>query len=199
MRTADDVALVASWRTGDRAAGDELIQRYAAPLYGFFAPKVGAAAEDLTQQVFLALLEGVERFGGRSSFRTYVFAVARRKLYSYFREQSRHSVPPSSPSPLVDSRTSPSERLARGEMHELLRSAMSALPLDQQIALEMSYWERLRPDEVATVLEIPRNTVYTRLRRAREGLKEALCQLEPELQAVQVNELLRSVAADKRD
>ena len=61
--------------------------------------------------------------------------------------------------------------------NRLLRAGLSRIPLDDQIALELSYFESLTTREIATVLEIPENTVRSRLSRARDKLRVILAEL----------------------
>jgi RNA polymerase sigma-70 factor (ECF subfamily) len=75
---------------------------------------------------------------------------------------------------VCDLGTSPSGALVRREESELLGRAMQLLPIDHQIALELTYWEGLTAKEVAEVLGVAENTVYSRLHRAREHVREAL-------------------------
>lgn len=53
----DDEQLLGAWRSGDRAAGEELARRYFERVFAFFASKVGGEAEDLTQKTFLACVQ----------------------------------------------------------------------------------------------------------------------------------------------
>jgi RNA polymerase sigma-70 factor (ECF subfamily) len=64
----------------------------------------------------------------------------------------------------------------------LLELALQHIPVDQQIALELSYWEELSAPEMARVLGVPENTVYSRIRRAKSHLKEALERLSNDAQ-----------------
>src|SRR5262249_11744072 len=75
---------------------------------------------------------------------------------------------------LADLRTSPSQRVARNEEEQLLVAALRRIPLEYQIALELAYWESLSGPEIAAVLEIPENTVRSRLSRARQALREQI-------------------------
>ena len=75
----DDLELLNAWRAGDAAAGRGLFQRYFPQLYRFFANKVDDP-DELVQQTFLAIVKARSQFEGRSSFRTYLFTVARHEL-----------------------------------------------------------------------------------------------------------------------
>jgi RNA polymerase sigma factor (sigma-70 family) len=78
--------------------------------------------------------------------------------------------------------------LAQREDERLLSLALQHVPVDQQIALELTYWEGLSAPEIARVLRIPENTVYSRLRRAKDHLRRAL-----EVLSDQPNQRLRAV------
>ena len=75
---------------------------------------------------------------------------------------------------LVDLATSPSRVVARDEEHLALVSALRTLPVDFQIAIELTYWEGLNASEVGEVLQVPASTVRTRLTRARRLLLKRL-------------------------
>jgi len=78
---------------------------------------------------------------------------------------------------LVDLATGPRTELERRERGELLRQGLARIPLDDQIALELAYFESMSTRELAGVLEIPENTVRSRLSRARNKLREVLNEL----------------------
>lgn len=62
-------------------------------VYGFVYVRTGfdsATAEDLTQDVFLAVFKGLEKFAGKSSERTWVFGIARNKLNDFYRSRYAH-------------------------------------------------------------------------------------------------------------
>jgi len=68
--------------------------------------------------------------------------------------------------------------VARRREHQLLLTALRAIPLDLQVALELYYWEQLDGAELAEVLGIPEGTARSRLRRAREAIAEKIAELE---------------------
>ena len=63
------------------------------------------------------------------------------------------------------------------ERKELLLAGLSKIPIDDQIALELAYFEGMEGDDIARVLEINANTVRSRLSRARDKLRAALAEL----------------------
>lgn len=174
-----DEQLLDRWRRGETDAGNALFERYFDPLYRFFLHKdVDGDVGDLVQQTMLGVLEGLERFEGRSSVRTHLFAVARHKLYDYWRGRSRAPDIDFGVSSLLDLSPSPSSILRSSERRQLLHSSLRTLPLDQQIALELHYWEELSGPELAKVLDVPEGTVRGRLRRARLRLRDQLLEVQ---------------------
>lgn len=174
---ATDVDLLEAWRGGDTRAGAALFDRHFDALYRFFRNKVGDGADDLIHDTFLACLVG-PAFRGESSFRTYLFAIARNALIAHLRKvgRSRTEVDIGEIS-VVDLAPSPSSVVARRREQRLLLEALRRIPLDLQIALELYYWEDLSGPDLAVVLGVPEGTVRSRLRRAREVLDAQLSAL----------------------
>ncbi|MCX4240060.1 RNA polymerase sigma factor [Paraliomyxa miuraensis] len=178
-----DFALLESWRDGDEGCGRVLFSRYFDSVYRFFRNKVDDAAEDLTQQTFMGLVQGKDRFRGEASFRTYLFTIARKRLYSYLRKAQRdQDAAPWGTSSVAElagdlGLASPSRAVARHQEQRLLLLALRRLPVEMQVALELFYWEELTVTEIAEVLETPVGTVKSRLQRARARLDAEIGQL----------------------
>lgn len=166
-RVASDYELLLAWRSGEVAAANELMRRHYASVRRFFDLKVTHLAEDLTQQTFLAAVEGVERYRADSGFRAYVFGIARLQLLRVLRKQGRHEQAMRfAGGPSVA--TSLSVVAARKEEHQVLLMALTQLPTDLQIVTELYYWEAMPTAEIAAVLEANPSTITSRLHRARE-------------------------------
>jgi RNA polymerase sigma factor (sigma-70 family) len=173
-----DLALLESWRAGDAQAGEALVSRHWASISRFFRAKVGEEGADLISQTFLACVEARDRIDG-DNVRAYLFAIARRRLADHFRGGKSASTVNLSECSLADMRTGPATQLGREQRQELLQRALPLIPLDDQIALELLYFEELSTREIAQVLEVGENTVRSRLARAREKLRRALEGLAP--------------------
>lgn len=181
----DDRELLARWQQGDQAAGNTLFDRHFDALRRFFRNKVALPlVEDLIQRSLLACVEAVPRFRGDSSFRTYLFTIARRQLVDHIRRAGRRAgreAPDLSVTSIRDMGLSPSRVAASLEHQALLAEAMQQIPVDFQITLELYYWEQLEGPELAEVLGIAPATVRTRLFRARQALRKRLGELAPGL------------------
>jgi RNA polymerase sigma-70 factor (ECF subfamily) len=171
-----DVELLESWRAGDAKAGEQLVARHWSSISRFFRAKIGDDGADLISQTFLACVEGRDRIEG-DNVKAYLFAVARRRLADHFRKSHRMPTVDLSARSLTDLKTGPATHLVRRERGELLKQGLALIPLDDQIALELMYFEGLSTAEIAGVLEIPENTVRSRLSRAREKLRKALSEI----------------------
>jgi RNA polymerase sigma-70 factor (ECF subfamily) len=172
---SSDYELLYAWRAGDGTAGNALVQRHYASVHRFFDVKVPHAAEDLTQQTFLACIEARDRLREAASFRAYLFAVARHRLLDYLRGAERTSRLKSfrtAPGPATE--PSPSRVVARKQEQRLLLQALDALAPDMHIAIMLFYWEGMSTAEIAEVLELSVTAVTTRLSRARARLRETV-------------------------
>jgi RNA polymerase sigma-70 factor (ECF subfamily) len=174
-----DRELLDAWRGGDNTAGSTLVKRHFHALHRFFTSKALGHREDLIQETFLACVESKDAYRGEGSFRAYLFGLARFQLLTHYRKTHRLRQIDFTTSTVRDFGTSVTGQLARHQEEQLLRLALTHVPIDQQIALELTYWECLPAHEIARVLEIPENTVYSRVRRAKARLREALATLAP--------------------
>ena len=177
--SATDGELLAQWSAGSRAAGNELIERHFDTVHRFFRNKVGSDLEDLMQQTFLACVEARARYQGQASFKTFLLAIARNQLFTHYSKRRREVLDFTLTS-VHDLGTSPTGVLAKREDEHLLSEALRRVPLDAQVVLELAYWEGLDGTEIAQVLEVPLNTAYSRLRRAKLALLDRLRDLAPD-------------------
>lgn len=172
----DDYDLLDAWRNGDAAAGNRLFDRHFDSMYRFFSNKTDGDAADLVQRTFLACVEGRDSFRGDSTFRTFLFSVARNLLYRHYRDRQKHDVDFGVTS-LQDLGPTPTHLVDKRAHDRLLLEALRAIPLELQLAIELHYWEHLSGPELARVLDVPEGTVRSRLRRAREALQAKLEEL----------------------
>ena len=172
-----DIALLERWRAGDRRAGEELFARHFAQVFRFFDGKVGARAEDLTQQTFLACVKSRDQFRAESTFRTFLFGIVWNELRHYLRREvklEQIDFDQSSLSELTALMTSPASALDRAREARALHEALAQLPVAQQILLEYHYWHDLDADALAELFGVPAGTIRTRLTRARQALRDRI-------------------------
>jgi len=168
-----DLALLAQWRAGDAEAGQALFERHFDSIYGFFETKCPADADELVQATFLACLRAKEQFRGDSSFRTYLFTIARNELYRVLRTRQRRGTQVDfALSSIAELVSTPGTRLARNQEHQHLLEALRRLPVEQQTLLELHYWEDMEIAELAKIFDAPAATIRTRLHRARKALRD---------------------------
>ena len=172
---AADYDLLDAWRAGDDKAGQELFARHFESVYRFFFNKAEEATDDLVQQTFLACVEGKDDFRKQSSFRTYLFAIARNRLYKFVRGRARRK--DDQPEKTMPQRMSIAAAMAKQQEQRLLLRALRELPEDLQMALELSYWEELTDTELGELLEMPVGTVKSRLRKGRQLLEKTMAEL----------------------
>lgn len=171
----DDLGMLERWRGGDSAAGNALFHRHFESLYRFFARKTDGDVDDLVQETFLACLHSVGGFQRRSSFRTYLLAIARHTLFAYWRRRMTASkVLDFDEISVASLSTTAGTRLAKQQDRAKLLEALRELPLDQQVLLEMFYWQELDRAQMAEVYDVEEATIGTRLFRARKALQDRL-------------------------
>jgi RNA polymerase sigma factor (sigma-70 family) len=182
--------LVLSWRSGDRAAGDRLLHRYVPELEGFFGKRARGNADELVQRTLLACTQSVARFEGRSTFRTYLFGIARNQYLMFRRAEAYSGAEPVTQTTLPEE--SPSQLVAVRQEHVLLMRALERVEPDFALVLRKFYWEEHSLEEISEELGIPLGTVKSRLSRGRGSLKAHLARvpMRNELRKAALSELV---------
>ena len=171
-----DARLLDAWGRGDADAGRQLYRRYCDRITDFFARKTDHDVADLVQRTFARCLQACRDGGTRIEHpRAYLFKTARNLLYDHFRT-TRTRTPDLDPAEqsLADLRTGPATYALRRQAHRRLLLALARIPLDDQVALELAYWEGLPMAELADALGIGRSAAISRVHRARGRLRAAL-------------------------
>lgn len=166
--------LLERWSGGDETAAEAMLELCLDPLARFFSGKVNGPIDDLVQETLLRCLARRASLAPGSSFRAYMFTVARHLLYEQFRRAARHGSFDPEQTSIADLGTSPSSALNRDQEKRLMQAALRELPVQSQLILELFYWEELSVSDLAVTLEIPAGTVKSRLHRARGQLREKL-------------------------
>ena len=188
LPASTDVELVARFRDGDRVAFGEIVRRYQDRVYTLCCRWLGEpeSAEEIAQDVFLALFRSLGGFRGEARLSTFIFKVTlnhcRNKcLHRQRRGFGRHeplgvAVEPDGPERDVadDAGVKPDAGLDAREAADLVARALDVLDEDHRQIVILRDVEDLSYDEIAEILELPRGTVKSRLHRARAELATAL-------------------------
>lgn len=166
--TLTDEALMLEFQAGSRAAFEELYSRYHGRLYGFFRRRLNGdqRAEDLTQDTFVALIRAVEHYERRALLRTYLYGIAMNLLLAERRKRAKDG-------PALEEITEPSAH-ADSDAVLWIRQALQKLDESERDILMLREYEQLSYAEIGALLELPVNTVRSRLFRARMALRKQL-------------------------
>ena len=190
-----DAVLVERLRAHDEAAFMELVERYHGALVRLarsFVPSQ-AVAEDVAQETWLGVLNGIDRFEGRSSLKTWIFRILVNRAKTRGQRESR-SVPFSSlegaeGGPTVDPdrfaegawsspprrwEGEPVDRLLAGEARGVIDAAIAELPPAQRRVITLRDVEGLDAGETSALLELTDGNQRVLLHRARAKVRQAL-------------------------
>lgn len=167
----EEVALIAQARAGDQSAFGELVARYQVAVYNLCYRMLGQSeeAEDAAQEVFLRIYRQLRSYDPAHRFSTWVLAIASHYCIDQLRKRRLTIVPIDSIVGWARSRQPQPDDLALdGEQRDQIQACLHKLPEKYRLALVLRYWYDLSYSEMAQVMELPENTVKTRLHRARQ-------------------------------
>jgi RNA polymerase sigma-70 factor (ECF subfamily) len=200
----DEASLVAALRRGDRDAFEKLVDDLSPGLLRVALQHTPsrAVAEEVVQDTWIAVIDGIDRFEGRSSLRTWIYRILlniartrgkreRRTLpFSYFRRRAEEggdeaAVEPErfqgrggeSPGgwarPPIEW-AAPEDRLATAEARQVMLEAIAALPPRQREVITMRDLQGLTAEEARNALDVSETNQRVLLHRARSKVREAL-------------------------
>ena len=133
--------------------------------------------DDAVQDTFMVVHRRLGEFAGRAALRTWLFEIARRVAGRYRRTAAREA-PRSCEVPELESAARPDDDLARAEAAEILTLFLDELDRDKSVVFIMAELEQRRAPEIAETLDLNLNTVYARLRAARQQLDRLITRLQ---------------------
>jgi len=171
---------------GQDTALNDLMDRYAAPVFHFLHRMVGNEddANDLAQQAFARVFRARASFRLNEKFSTWLYTIAAKLARNHFRWRARHpnvSLTTGTEDPeqsleniLPAKEAVPSEQALAAERAAVVRQEVSRLAEDLREAVVLCDWEERSVAEAATILETTPKAVESRLYRARKQLRERL-------------------------
>jgi len=187
----DEPELIARSRRGDLAAFNLIVEHYQRPLYNLCLRMLASsdAAEDATQEAFIAAYRAVHRFrggpgeGGRSAgFRAWLFRIGINACYDELRRRkSRQASSLEEPRgesergrDIENPGPAPDEIAETAELGRAIQEALSALPSYQRVAIVLCDVQGLDYAEIAQVVGVSLGTVKSRINRGRGRLRALL-------------------------
>lgn len=170
----DDDALAVLARSGDAAAFDEIVRRYAPRILRFAYRTVQdlADAEDVLQATFIRAYRGLRAYRPGGFFASWIYRIALNECRRCLR--SRMSRPVSEESELVRATARPAmdpeSACARWDRNRVVREAVMKLPPHYREVIVLFYFEEMSVEEVAHTLGISVTSAKVRLHRGRNRL-----------------------------
>ena len=160
----------------DSLVFEDVARELSEPVLRYLERYVGdrALANDLWQETLLRVHQGLPTFGGRSSFKTWVFSIARRVAADYYRQPGRKARMVELDEELFDIGLATDERMVVDEMNECVRQVIKSLPDSYREALGLHEIEGLSAEQTAEGCDCTVATAKIRIHRARLRLKKAL-------------------------
>jgi RNA polymerase sigma-70 factor, ECF subfamily len=170
-----DFGVLRKAQRGDERAFSLIVRAYQVPVFNYVLRLVGdrSLAEDLTQEVFLRVFQGLPKFSLRSKFTTWLFQVTKNRVLDELRAKERRPLNPINldDAPQLEVLDQPVERV---ETIDALWRAIDGLPVDLKMALLLRDVVGLSYNEIADSLEVTLATVKWRIFKAREDVQVAL-------------------------
>jgi RNA polymerase sigma-70 factor, ECF subfamily len=171
---ASERALITAAQGGCEAAVEELFRRHWPGTHraAYLIVRDAAAAEDIAQEAFLSALSALGRFDRHRPFAPWLHRIAVNRAIDWSRARAVRSEVAASPALLdaVGSEPPPDEALGGfGEVEV----ALGTLPAEQRAVVVLRYLLEYTPGEIARMLELPRGTVNSRLRRGLDRLSDS--------------------------
>lgn len=180
---ATELALVERCRRQDAEAFGKIVDAYQHRVFGFVKRMVADTEEaaDVAQEVFIRAYQGLARFDGRSSLRTWLFRIAynlcvdrARKLDRAPAETRIEAAEEDQPFEVPDSRWDPQLLVMNDELASVVEQGLGTMSEKLRTVLLLHDREDLAYEEIAQTLDLPIGTVKSRLFLARTHLQQVV-------------------------
>lgn len=166
-------------RRGDGRAFEELVVAHQDRVFRLVLRMLGdaAEAEDVSQEVFVAVHQALPRFRGDSRLSTWIWRIAKNQAINRLKSRERHETEDLATTPedqLGEHKPLPDAIVDEHERRIAVQRAVARLEPHARLVVALRDLEGLSYEEIAEILEEPLGTVKSRLHRARLRLAELL-------------------------
>lgn len=174
--SARDLELLKQIASNDRKAIALLYQRHHLRLYRYLLRfvKSEAVAEELVNETFLDVWRSAGKFEGRSQVSSWIISIGRNKAISLLRKRSDAELDDDYASGLEDESDTPETSTLKQDKAKAMRLCINRLGPDHREVIDLVYYQEKAIKEIAIILDVPENTVKTRVFHARKKLSELL-------------------------
>jgi RNA polymerase sigma-70 factor (ECF subfamily) len=175
-QATSDEMLMAQIAGGDRLAMAALYARHHVRVFRFVLRLVQdeSTAEDLTAEVLFDVWRHADRFERRSAVSTWMLGIARFKALSALRRRPAENLDEQAAKAIEDPAGDPATELEKKDTSTVIRKCLTELPAQHREIIDLVYYHEKSLEEVAEIVGIPKNTVKTRMLRARARLAKLL-------------------------
>jgi RNA polymerase sigma-70 factor, ECF subfamily len=168
-----DEVLIKSIAARDESAMRMLYERHNARVFRFVTQivKDEHLAEDITSEAFFEVWRQAGTFESRSQVPTWLLAIARFKAWSTNRVRRPVSLDEAKVERIEDAADNPEEALLKFDNGAMLRASLARMSPEHREIIDLVYYHEKTITEVAEILQVPRNTVKTRMFYARKALQ----------------------------
>jgi RNA polymerase sigma-70 factor (ECF subfamily) len=176
-RPLPDGAVVQAAQDGSLDAMEELFRRYwsGAHRAAWLVVHDAALAEDVAQEAFLSAVRSLHRFDRRRPFAPWLHRIVVNRAIDHARAREVRREVPAEAVGEPAAAPPPSPPLSSGDV----LGALAALPPEQRAVIVLRHLLGYTPGEIARLLELPRGTVNSRLRRGLDALAGPLQEVAP--------------------
>jgi len=172
-----DEILILEYRSGDKRALERLVSGWQPRVYRYVLAMLQDenAAWDVSQDVWLGAIPGLDRARPIQNFPAWIYRVAHNKAISYLRKKDRLNKREAAFGDVVGRPDdADGDPVCHAEDAHLVHECLRRIPIAQRSALVLFYLDEMSLEEISQVSDVPRGTVQSRLHHGRRKMKDLL-------------------------
>jgi RNA polymerase sigma-70 factor (ECF subfamily) len=173
MNNENDRELIENCMNGDRHAIEALLFRYEKPVYNAAYRMLNSTedARDVTQTVFLKVIEKLDSYDPRYKFFSWIYRIALNESINCLKKQNRLDALDRDP---VSEASGPAEQAGTDQMSQGMQTALMMIQAEYRTVIVLKHLVDCSYAEISQILDLPEKKVKSRLYSGRQLLKEAL-------------------------
>ncbi len=173
MNSENDRELIDNCMSGDRQAIEGLLFKYEKPVYNAAYRMLNSSedARDVTQTVFLRVIEKLDSYDPRYKFFSWIYRIALNESINCLKKQNRLDALDREP---VSEASGPAEQTGTEQMSQGIQTALMTIQAEYRTVIVLKHFADCSYSEISQILDLPEKKVKSRLYTGRQLLKDAL-------------------------